>query len=423
MVNSDTQAAKDFKKAVTAAKNRREMFWRSQAPDLAGMLTQALEQLKKTVHDPQVGVEALVDFYKRDADILERCDDSFGNVGDVFRIAAAEMFVDYASQCSDKEKIAEQVLALQEDSNYGVRDVLIDKVSSFLDKSGIEWLIDKIERRIPAGEDIISQRPWLIMIESLACQIKDGALFERTRERNWQGLNSRAYIEIAKVYFSAGDALIAYDRLQKAAECGAKDEHEYAELFRDVCRALGKAAEVDKISRDIFRRHRCMDTLNELISQIGEDKRAEIIYKEADLIMAAKEFSIIDAQFLLDVGEVQGAQDYIIARREQLDGEQYYHLPPLAENLEAKRLFLASVVIYRALLEDNLAKALSKYYSHGVRYLRRLDALADHITDWRGIEPHAGYAQEIRQQHGRKPAFWAKYGFANRKANHGFSNQ
>ena len=55
-----------------------------------------------------------------------------------------------------------------------------------------------------------------------------------------------------------------------------------------------------------------MDTLNELISQIGEDKRAEIIYKEADLIMAAKEFSIIDAQFLLDVGEVQGAQDYII---------------------------------------------------------------------------------------------------------------
>ena len=112
MVNSDTQAAKDFKKAVTAAKNRREMFWRSQAPDLAGMLTQALEQLKKTVHDPQVGVEALVDFYKRDADILERCDDSFGNVGDVFRIAAAEMFVDYASQCVDKEQIAEQVLVI-----------------------------------------------------------------------------------------------------------------------------------------------------------------------------------------------------------------------------------------------------------------------------------------------------------------------
>lgn len=403
------QAAKDFKKAVTAAKNRREMFWRSQAPDLADMLTQALEQLKKTVHDPQVGVEALVDFYRRDAEIFERCDDSYGNVGDVFRIAAAEIFADYASQCVDKEQIAEQALALQEDSNYGVRDILIDKLSSFLDKRGIEKIIAILEQKASSGQDIISQRPWLHMIESLACQIKDGALFERTRQRNWQGLNSRAYVEIAKVYFSAGNALTAYDRLQKAAECGAKDEYEYAELFRDVCRTLGKAVEVDKISWDIFRRHRCMDTLNELISQIGEDKRAETIYKEVDLIMEAKEFSITDAQFLLDVGEVQGAQDYIIARREQLDGEQYYHLPPLAENLEAKGLYLAAVAIYRALLEANFAKALSKYYSHGVRYLLRLDVLADHIADWRGIEPHAEYAQEIRQQHGRKPAFWAKY--------------
>ncbi|MBU1148240.1 MAG: hypothetical protein KKD11_07805 [Candidatus Omnitrophica bacterium] len=409
MNNPNRQAVKDFKKAVTAAKNRREMFWRSQAPDLADMLTRALEQLKKSVRDPQVAVDAILDFYKRDADIFERCDDSYGNVGDVFRITAAEMFANYASQCADKEKIAEQVLALQEDSNYGVRDILIDKVSSFLDKSGIKRIIAILEQKASSGQDIISQRPWLGMIESLARQIKDGALFERTRERNWQGLNSRAYIEIAKVYFEAGDALTAYDRLQKAAECGAKDDYEYTELFREVCRALGKAEEVTKVSWDIFRRHRCMETLNELIAQIGEDKRAETIYKEVDLIMAAKELSITDAQFLLDVGEDRCAQGYIIARREQLDGEQYYHLLSLAENLETKGLYLAAVVIYRALLEANLARALSKYYSHGVRYLRRLDVLANHVSDWAGIEPHPEFTQKIRQQHGRKPAFWAKY--------------
>jgi hypothetical protein len=247
------------------------------------------------------------------------------------------------------------------------------------------------------------------MIESLACQLKDGTLFERTRERNWQGLNSRAYIEIAKVYFSAGDALTAYDRLQKAAECGAKDDYHYTELLREVCRALGKTEEVNRVSWDIFHQHRSMETLNELFSQIGEDKRAETIYKEVDLIMAAKEFNVTDAQFLLDAGESGCAQDYIITRREQLDGEQYYSLPPLAENLEAKGLSLAAVVIYRALLEANLAKALSKYYSHGARYLRRLDALANQVSEWRGIEPHAQYAKKIKQQHGRKPAFWAKY--------------
>jgi hypothetical protein len=401
---------KDFKKAVTAAKNRRNMFWRSQAPELASMLTLALEQLKETVQDPQVGVEALIDFYKRDVEIFERCDDSYGDVGDVFRITAAGMFADFAIQCIDKDKIADQVLALQEDSDYGVRDVLIDRASSFLDKRGIERLIAMIEQKISTGQDIRRQPLWLLMIESLACQIKDGALFERTRKRNWKTLNSKAYVDIAKVYFSSGDAATAYDRLQKAAECGGQNENEYAELFREVCLVLGKNEEVQRISWDIFHNHRCLETLNELIAQIGEDKRAETIYKETDLIMAAKEFSVTDTMFLLDVGQTGDTQSYIIAHRDQLNGDQYYSLAPLAEKLEAKGLCLGAVAVYRALLEANLDKALSKYYSHGVRYLRRLDALAHQIKDWGVMDPHNGYVQQIKQQHGRKPAFWAKYG-------------
>jgi hypothetical protein len=414
MTDSERQAIKDFKKSVTAAKNRRKMFWRSQAPELADMLDQALEQLKQTVNDPQAGVDALISFYKRDADIFERCDDSYGNVGDVFRMLAADLFVDYAKRCPDKDKVSVQILELQEDDNYGVRDALIDNASKFLNERDLRQLINNIEQRIPRQEEISRQRKWFYMIESLAKQIKDGALFEQTRQRNWQNLNGRAYTEIAKVYFSSGDAVTAYDRLKKAVECGTKDDYEYTELFREVCRALGKTDEVTKVSWDIFRRHRCTETLNELLVQIGEDKRAEVVYKEVDVIMASKELNITDAKFLIDVGEARCAQDYVVERREQVDGEQYYHLPPLAEHFEVKGLFLAAVVIYRALLEANLSKALSKYYSHSVRYLRRLDALAERVNDWRMIESHDLYIQKIRQQHGRKPAFWAKYELKNR---------
>ena len=409
IANIETQSVKDFKKAVTAAKNSRKMFWRSQAPELAEMLGEALEHLKQTVSDPQTGVDALIGFYKRDADIFERCDDSFGNVGDVFRMTAADLFADYASRCPDKDMVAAQIFELQEDDGYGVRDALIDKASKFLSKSDVRKLIGKIEQRIPAQEEITNQRKWFFMIESLARQIKDGALFEQTRQRNWERLNGRAYLEIAKVYFSSGDVATAHDRLQKAAECGAQNEYQYFELFRDVSLALGKVEDVTKISWEIFRRSRCKETLNELLTQIGEDKRAEVVYKEVDLIMASTEFNITDVQFLIDVGEAKCAEDYVLARREKLDGEQYYHLPPLAEHFETKGSYLAAVVIYRALLEANLAKSLSKYYPHGVRYLRRLDALAGSVGDWRGIEPHAEYAQKIRQQHGRKPSFWAKY--------------
>ena len=142
MTTSDTQAAKNFKKAVTAAKNRKDMFWRSQAPELAFMITDALEQFKEEVKDPHLGVKTLLDFYKRDTEIFERCDDSFGNVGDVFRITAAKMFADYASRCPDKDRIIAEILELQSDDGYGIRDVLIDKASVFFNKNDLKKMID-----------------------------------------------------------------------------------------------------------------------------------------------------------------------------------------------------------------------------------------------------------------------------------------
>ncbi len=65
-------------------------------------------------------------FYEADNVILEMCDDSRGNIGDVFRNDAKKMFVDYASRCPDKEKIANIILKLNQNDNYGIRDTLID---------------------------------------------------------------------------------------------------------------------------------------------------------------------------------------------------------------------------------------------------------------------------------------------------------
>jgi len=53
MTIQDRQAIRDFKKAATAAKNKREMFWRSQAPELAFAFDEALHKLKNLVKDPR----------------------------------------------------------------------------------------------------------------------------------------------------------------------------------------------------------------------------------------------------------------------------------------------------------------------------------------------------------------------------------
>lgn len=47
-----------------------EMFFRSQASELADM--QAIEQFKKTLADSEMGVGALVDFFKIENDLLNQ---------------------------------------------------------------------------------------------------------------------------------------------------------------------------------------------------------------------------------------------------------------------------------------------------------------------------------------------------------------
>ena len=77
--------------------------------------------------------------------------------------------------------------------------------------------------------------------------------------------------------------------------------------------------------------------------------------------------------------------------------------------MEKNGRWLAASLIYRALLDSILARAVSKYYHHGIRYLKKLDSLAAGIQDWRNLQDHECYRAGLLQTHGRKTSFWAGY--------------
>jgi 3-methyladenine DNA glycosylase/8-oxoguanine DNA glycosylase len=77
--------------------------------------------------------------------------------------------------------------------------------------------------------------------------------------------------------------------------------------------------------------------------------------------------------------------------------------------MEKDGRMLIATIIYRALLDSILRRAESKYYTHGVRYLKKFDKLSETISDWRGVAPHVAYLTALRRDHGRKSAFWGKY--------------
>ena len=78
---------------------------------------------------------------------------------------------------------------------------------------------------------------------------------------------------------------------------------------------------------------------------------------------------------------------------------------PAAEALEHRHP-AAATVLYRALIDDVLARARAAAYGHAARYLARLDALADRVEPASGLADHAAYRAALKQAHGRKATFW-----------------
>ncbi len=131
-------------KLVDLKRRQRFISWKESA-SYAYKLEMILEDLKSGVNDPETGVELVAAFYRADGAVFEQCDDSSGNVGDVFRFDAKQIFVSYASRCQDKEWLGELVFNLNRENDYGVRDVLVDCASEYLPETVIRHLINRFQ--------------------------------------------------------------------------------------------------------------------------------------------------------------------------------------------------------------------------------------------------------------------------------------
>ncbi len=149
------------------------------------------------------------------------------------------------------------------------------------------------------------------------------------------------------------------------------------------------------------------ESLQALLTVIGEDQRNLVVEQTATAILCDPQFSSSDARFLTCVGRTADAETYLLTHDDQLDGDDYTSLLPMAEYMKQEARWLAATVIYRALTESILRRAVSKYYHHGVRYLRNLDVIAAKISDWHAYPDHTEYVDHLRHDHRRKSSFWA----------------
>ena len=398
-----------FKKKLSGLKRRKRFIsWRESA-GFARELEMLLQDLKSGVDDPITGVELVAAFYEADSAVFEMCDDSSGNIGDVFRYDAKELFVDYASRCSDKDKIADIILKVNQKDNYGIRDTLIDCAGECLPEDVIRTMITTLQKWAGKEKDEYGKRHHLMLIESLARQIKDATLFEKTRIASWVKLSTAALIDIARVYLESGNVETAHSWLKKIPEGETYQAYERDKLLENIYHKQGDSQKRTELLFQKFRSYHSTDTLQALLDVIGHDRRDDVINDEVRQILKTDRLRESDAEFLIAVGKLDEAEVYLLKRADQLDGNHYSSLLSLAEAMESENRNLVTSLIYRSLLISILERGYTKAYHHGIRYLKKLDKLSEFVTDWKECENHGVFKEQIYQNHGRKHSFWSKY--------------
>jgi len=407
MTAGPSENVKRYKSKLAGLKRAsRFIDWRG-ASDFARELERMLADLKAGVDDPRVGVEMVAAFFEADQYIFEQCDDSSGSVGDVFRATACDLFVHYASRCADKAWLVDKLMELYAEDEYDVRDVVLDAANQFLPEESLRDLADRLwQRSQQERQDTYQARHWLLVLESIARQMKDAALYEKAQRAARPELSTAAQIDIARVYLESGDPKTALSWLERVqGESFRSSDRD--DLLLAVYRELGDTNKAAEVAWRIFRNHRSKESLKALLSIIGDSERERVVDDEVSAILKAEEFSHADADFLIDLDRIDDAEAYLLSHANEFDGDYYTGLLPLAESMEKNGQWLAASLIYRALLDSILARAVSKYYHHGIRYLKKLDSLAASVQDWRSFQDHESYKAELLQTHGRKTSFWA----------------
>lgn len=409
MSDQAKETIKQLKAKLTALKRTRRFIRWGESAGLARELRDLLCEIEEGVDDPRIGVDLLASFYTTDRSVFERCDDSSGHVGDVYCYEAREMFISFAGCCPDKKWLTNLVLKTSLQDDYGVRDVLINSVKAYLPEVQIRDLVARFQDRADQEQDEYQCRHFLGLVESLARQLGDAVLFEKTRLAAWGDPSTSACVNIAQVYLECGDEQTALGWLERIPQQEAYHARERDQLLLEIYNRLGDEEGRAKVAWRSFRSARSATTLKQLLTVVGDDQKESLLAEEVTSILANKSLSLVDAAFLIEIEDWDAAATYLLDRVDQLNGDFYSHLLPLAEPLETVGRSLAASILYRALLDSILRRAQPRTYSHGARYLRKLDLLAKCVDDWRSVEPHSIYLEHLRQKHGRKTSFWDRY--------------
>lgn len=427
----ETMAAEVRKRLTQIARARSFADWsrvRDLAADLDAQRRAIIDQVAKS--DAAEALELMWRFIDLAEAVHERCDDSNGLIGDVFRDACRDLGPLTQAAKPDPLALADRVFTALNENDYGQYDHLIETLGPSLEAKGFDHLKRRFTElsKTPVEKPTEDKRRVIgwgaggpLYEDEIKASSRDSTIRLALREiADAQG-DADAFIaqydektrKVPKIAAEIARRLLAANRAEEALRTIEAAEHrrsgwpdfDWEDARIDVLEALGRGDEAQAARWSCFERALSEEHLRAYLKRLPE---FEDIEAEARALDYAERYgSALQAlAFLVSWPGLYRAARVVIARAAELDGDHYEILAPAADALAGKHP-LAATLALRAMIAFTLTKARSSRYRHAARHFMECESLAAAINEFGGFETHAAFAARLKAEHGRKNGFWS----------------
>lgn len=424
-------AAEVRKRLAQIARARSFVDWRKVrdlAADLETQRRAIVDQVAKI--DAAEALELMWRFMELAEAVQERCDDSNGVIGDVFRGACGDLSLLASMAKPDPVALADRVFAALNANGYGQYDDLIATLVPVLGNKGLDHLKarfielsktpiekpSKEKRKVigwgtggPLYEDEITARSRESTIRLALQEIADAqgdvdAFIAQYDEKTRKVPGIAA--EIARRLLAAGRAEEALRTIEAAEHRrGGWLDFDWEDARIEALDALGRGDDAQAARWSCFERALSAEHLRAYLKRLSDFDDVEAEARALD--HAERYESLLQAlAFLVYWPALDRAATVVIRRSGELDGNHYEILSPAADALADKHP-LAATLLLRAMIDFTLAKARSSRYCHAARHFMECAGLAAAVEDFGACETHDAYAARLKVEHGRKSGFWS----------------
>ena len=380
---------------------------------------------------------------------LERADDSNGYIGDIYR-SLTSFWLAVASTCYEQEKRdipvderdilsqawIKKVKVLADDNDYGTKDSLLENIDQLLSETEIRGLIGDYQQEREniqtkkAIKDTLNERQnsplsddaFSINYEKMVIEI---AIKNLTRALGDVGFFETIFFEMQEtrpVHPRRLEELLTFLLNQRAFDKALHylDEEWQSDGLLDKIRRLDWLSHIYHMQKDT---DALMEVLGEAFELQSTPSRLKAIMavaspsqqskwrKRAYELAEQQENVFMATSLLLEIGEIELANEVAVARHSQFADVHYTDLTSMLKDLPTKTDLL-QVIIYRTLLNDILDSSRSKAYGHAARYFDRLTKLDTVISKsskpYSELATHKEYVITLKDKHGKKRSFWEK---------------